>query len=71
MLQDQPCKPTYKTIPSLWICVLMDVQRRERAQGHSQSIESGKGKFLDLVVWEKEWSGMDWAVSGGWQGGLG
>ena len=49
----------------------MDVQRRERAQGHSQSIESGKGKFLDLVVWEKEWSGMDWAVSGGWQGGLG
>ena len=75
-LNAQLCKPTHKTLPPLLICVLMGAQRREgRARKgtagnkHAKTLsntESGKGKFLDLMVRERGWRGMDWGVCGGW-----
>ena len=57
----------------------MGAQRREgRARKgtagnkHAKTLsntESGKGKFLDLMVRERGWRGMDWGVCGGWWGG--
>ena len=67
-LNAQLCKPTHKTLPPLLICVLMGAQRREgRARKgtagnkHAKTLsntESGKGKFLDLMVRERGWRGM-------------